>query len=77
MKGQSFFFSLISRLGGFRAVGMKFIFGGLKRGASVASIKRGSGGLPQGKFFMARPFRSFGNAPFLKNVPLTEAKDHD
>ena len=39
--------------------------------------RTGSGGLPPGKFFMTTPFRSLENAPFLENVPLTEAKDHD
>ena len=34
-------------------------------------------GLPPGKFPMNTPFRSLENAPFLENVPLTEAKDHD
>ena len=28
-----------------------------------------------GKFFMATPFRSLENAPFLENVPSREAKD--
>ena len=37
----------------------------------------GSGGKPPGKFFMTTPFRSLENAPFLENVLLTEAKDHD
>ena len=36
-----------------------------------------SGGLPPGKFFMTTPFTSLENAPFLMNVLLTEAKDHD
>ena len=39
--------------------------------------KWGSGGLPLGKFFMTTPFGSLENAPFLENVLLTEAKDHD
>ena len=61
---------------------MKFILGGgLKRGASEVSKKGGLGfglgGLPLGKFFMTTPFRSLENAPFLENMPLTEAKDHD
>ena len=34
-------------------------------------------GLAPGKFFMTMPLRSLENAPFLENVPLTEAKDHD
>ena len=35
-------------------------------------------GLAPGKiFFMTMPSRSLENAPFLENVPLTEAKDHD
>ena len=34
-------------------------------------------GLAPGKIFMTTPFRSLENAPFLENVLLTEAKDHD
>ena len=56
---------------------MKLIFGGgLKRGASEAT-KMGVRGLAPGKFFMTTPFKSLENAPFLEDVPLTEAKDHD
>ena len=40
-------------------------------------LKMGVGGLPPGKCFMTRPFRSLENAPFLENVLLTEAKDHN
>ena len=36
--------------------------------------KMGVRGLAPGKFFMTTPFRSLENAPFLENVPLTEAK---
>ena len=48
--------------------------GGTKRGASKASKNGGPG---PGKFLMNTPFRSLENAPFLENMPLTEAKDHD
>ena len=40
-------------------------------------VRTGVLGLAPGKFFMTMPFRSLENAPFLENVPLTEAKDHD
>ena len=48
--------------------------GGLKRGASEVSKDGGPGAC---KFFMTTAFRSLENAPFLENVPLTEAKDLD
>ena len=60
-----------------RPVGTKFILGELKRGASEASKNGGPGGLPLRKFFMTTPFRSLENAPFLENVPLTEATDYN
>ena len=34
-------------------------------------------GLAPGKFSMTTSFRSLENAPFMENVPLTEAKDHN
>ena len=39
--------------------------------------KNGGPGLPPGKFSLTTPFRSLENPPFLENVALTEAKDHD
>ena len=61
-----------------RPVGTKLILGG---GAETRSEQReqewGFGGLPPGKFFMTTPLRSLENAPFLENVLLMEAKDHD
>ena len=39
--------------------------------------KRGSRACPKGNIFMTAPFRSLEKVPFLENVPLTEAKDHD
>ena len=51
--------------------------GGAERRCERSEQKWGSGGLPPGKFLMTTPFRSLENAPFLENVPLTEAKDHD
>ena len=51
--------------------------GGAERSSERSEEKWGSGGLPPGKFFMTTPLRSLENAPFLENVLLTEAKDHD
>ena len=57
---------------------MKFILGGLKREASGASKTGGPGACPRENYSFPRPlFRSLENAPFLENVLLTEAKDHD
>ena len=53
------------------------IGGGAQAKFERSEQKRGSGGLLPGKFFMTTSFRSLENAPFLENVPLTEAKDHD
>ena len=50
--------------------------GGLKQEESEAS-KNGGPGLAPGKIFTTTPSRSLENAPFLENVLLTEAKDHD
>ena len=55
-------------------VGTNFILGGLKRNTSEVNKKRGSGGLPPGKFSMIPPFRLLENDPFLENVPLRETK---
>ena len=49
---------------------------GMKRDASEARKYGGPGACPRGKFFMTTPFRSLENAPFLENLPLTEAKHH-
>ena len=53
------------------------IGGRLKREASEAGKNGGPGGLPPGKSLMATSFRLSENAPFLENVLLTEAKDHN
>ena len=59
-----------------RPVGTKFIFGGgAETECKRSEQKQGSGGLLPGKFFITMPFRSLENAPFLENLPLTEAKD--
>ena len=50
---------------------------GAERRCERSEEKWGSGGLPPGKLFMTTPFKLLENAPFLENVPLTEAKDHD
>ena len=39
--------------------------------------KRGPGNLHPEKISMTTPLRSLENAPFLENVLLTEAKDHN
>ena len=50
--------------------------GGAETRRERSELKRGSGGLPPGKFFMTTPFRSLENAPFSENLLLTEAKNH-
>ena len=51
--------------------------GGLERGARGFDEKEGPRGLHPGKLFMTTPFRLLENAPFLENLPLTEAEYHD
>ena len=53
------------------------IGGGAETRSERGEQKWGSGGLPLGKFLMTAPFRSLENDPFLENVLLTEAKDHN
>ena len=53
-----------------RPVGTEFILGELKRGASEASKKQGSGGLAPGQFFMTSPFRSLESVHFWKMCHL-------
>ena len=53
------------------------IGGGAETRSEQSEKKWVSGGLAPGKFLTNTPFRSLENAPFLENVLLTEAKDHD
>ena len=53
------------------------IGGGAEKRSERCEQRRGSVGLPPGKFFMTTPFRSLEKAPFLQNALLTDAKDHE
>ena len=59
-----------------RPVGTKFILSGLKRGAGEVRKDRGPGLTPR-KFSPTTPFRSLENVPFLDDLSLKKATDHN